>query len=219
MLNYGDAVAHLHMARRTLDAHNPGLRQLGSVWLPLPHLLMMPFVAIYSWWANGFAAVIPSALAYLAACLGIYRLARHWLVAPAAAVALVFFATNPNLLYMQTTAMTEPLFICETVWVAVWPVEWRANLDSAPQRANRLQGWIAFALVAAVYTRYDGWIIAALAWMLIGIVLARRGGLRSRTFWLASAVVVAAPGVVRIQRGDFRRLAGLFARSILCESH
>src|ERR1700745_427233 len=98
MLNYGDAVAHLHIARRVFDAHYPGLKQLGSVWLPLPHLLLVPFVAIYSWWAHGLAGVIPSALAYLAACGGIYRLARHWQESAAAAVALAFFATNPNLL-------------------------------------------------------------------------------------------------------------------------
>jgi hypothetical protein len=73
LLNYGDAVAHLHIARRVLDAHHPRLTELGSVWLPLPHLLLIPFVQIYSWWASGFAGVIPSALAYLAACAGIYR--------------------------------------------------------------------------------------------------------------------------------------------------
>ena len=82
MLNYGDAVAHLHIARRVFDcASAAALTQLGSVWLPLPHLLMIPFVQIYSWWASGIAGVIPSALAYLAACAGIYRLARHWLAA------------------------------------------------------------------------------------------------------------------------------------------
>ena len=37
MLNYGDAVAHLHIARRVFDSHRPGFTQLGSVWLPLPH--------------------------------------------------------------------------------------------------------------------------------------------------------------------------------------
>ena len=79
MLNYGDAVAHLHIARRVFDCHQPRLTQLGSVWLPLPHLLLIPFVQVYSWWANGIAGVIPSALAYLAACAGIYRLARRWL--------------------------------------------------------------------------------------------------------------------------------------------
>ena len=79
MLNYGDAVAHLHIARRVFDSRTPRFSQLGSVWLPLPHILLIPFVQNYAWWANGLAGVIPSALAYIASCAGIYRLARHWL--------------------------------------------------------------------------------------------------------------------------------------------
>jgi len=193
MLNYGDAVAHLHIARRVFDSHRPGFTQLGSVWLPLPHLLMIPFVQVYGWWASGFAGVIPSALAYLAGCAGIYRLARHWLPPAAAALALVFFAANPNLLYLQTTAMTEPLFVCEMVWITVWLVEWRASLENDPRQARLLLWWVAGVLVAAVYTRYDGWVMTLLAWTGIGLTLARRGQLRSRSFWLASAVVVAAP--------------------------
>jgi hypothetical protein len=246
MLDYGDAVAHLHIARRVFDAHQPRLTELGSVWLPLPHLLLLPFVQIYSWWANGLAGVVPSALAYLAGCAGIYRLARHWVRPAPAALALAFFALNPNLLYLQTTAMTEPLFVCEMIWVAVWLVEWRASLDSSPnsslnsgldsrldsvpklspnpgpvptpdsgpnsspnssqdssrqsasqragpRQAHRQLWWIALALAAAVFTRYDGWVMALAAWVCVGLALLRRGRLRSRTFWLASAVVVAAP--------------------------
>lgn len=193
LLNYGDAVAHLHIARRVFDGHNAGFRQLGSVWLPLPHILLIPFVAVYSWWATGIAGIFPSALAYIASCAGIYRLVRHW-VSPLPAIAtLAYFALNPNLLYLQTTAMTEPLFLCELIWTIVWLVEWRLALDATPQRCPRLLWQIALVLVAAVFTRYDGWILAFLAWTGIGIVLLRRGQLRSRTFWLASAVVVAAP--------------------------
>lgn len=193
LLNYGDAVAHLHIARRVFDSHRPGLTQLGSVWLPLPHLLLIPFVAVYSWWANGIAGLIPSALAYLLSCLGLYRLARHWLRPLPAAVALAFFAANPNLLYLQTTAMTEPLFLCEFVWLIHLLVRWRTALDNNPARANRLLWPIALLLVAAVFTRYDGWILTLLAWTFIGILLLRRGQLRSRTFWLATALVLAAP--------------------------
>ncbi len=193
MLNYGDAVAHLHIARRVFDAHQPRLTELGSVWLPLPHLLLLPFVRIYCWWANGLAGVIPSALAYLAACAGIYRLARCWLRPVPSAVALAFFALNPNLLYLQTTAMTEPLFICEMIWVAVWLVQWRACLDGDSKKLCRTQWLVAAALVAAIFTRYDGWVMALLAWTCMGLSLAHRGRLRSPGFWIASAVVVAAP--------------------------
>ncbi len=193
MLNYGDAVAHLHIARRVFDAHQPRLTELGSVWLPLPHVLLIPFVQIYCWWASGFAGVIPSALAWLASCAGIYRLARHWLRPAPSALALAFFALNPNLLYLQTTAMTEPLFVCEMVWVAVWLVEWRASLDAEPKQSLRLLWWIAAALMAAILTRYDGWIMAFTAWTCIGLTLARRGCLRSPGFWIASVLLIAAP--------------------------
>jgi hypothetical protein len=193
MLNYGDAVAHLHIARRVFDSHLPGFTQLGSVWLPLPHLLMIPFVQVYSWWANGIAGMIPSALAYLAACAGIYRLARHWLRPSAACLTLMLFAANPNLLYLQTTAMTEPLFLCEMIWLTVWLVEWRTSLDKKLPISTRLLWLVAVALIAAVSTRYDGWVMALLAWSCIGLTLARRSELRSRAFWLATILVIAAP--------------------------
>jgi hypothetical protein len=138
LLNWGDAVAHLHIARRVFDCHQPRLSQLGSVWLPLPHILMLPFVQVYSWWANGIAGTVPSALAYVASCLGLYRLARRWLSPAACALALAFFALNPNLLYLQTTAMTEPLFVCEMIWIVDWLVEWRLSLDNEPARSGRL---------------------------------------------------------------------------------
>ncbi len=183
----------MQIARRVLDGHNAGFRQLGSVWLPLPHILLMPFVAVYAWWANGFAGVIPSALSYIASCAGLYRLLRRWLAPTAAVPALAFFALNPNLLYLQTTAMTETLFLAELIWSIVWLVEWRASLDTAPERSTRLAWQIAFVLVAAVFTRYDGWILTLLAWSAMGIVLLRRGQLRNTAFWLASIVVIAAP--------------------------
>ena len=193
LLNYGDAVAHLHIARRVFDSHQPRLSQLGSVWLPLPHILLLPFVQVYSWWANGIAGIVPSVLAYTAACAGLYKLARRWMTPTAAAMALIFFAANPNLLYLQTTAMTEPLFVCEMIWMVVWLVEWRSCLDADPSRAEHKLKWIAVALVAAIFTRYDGWILALISWTSIGVWLLRRGQLRSRVFWAASVFIVAAP--------------------------
>jgi len=76
LLNYGDAVAHLQIARRVFDSHRPGLSQLGSVWLPLPHLLMLPFVAFRWLWHTGIGGSFPSMLAYVFGTLGIFRLVR-----------------------------------------------------------------------------------------------------------------------------------------------
>ena len=202
MLNYGDAVAHLHIARRVFDSRTPRLSQLGSVWLPLPHILLLPFVQNYFWWATGLAAIIPSSLSYIASCAGLHRLARHWLNPAPAAIALVFFALNPNLLYLQTTAMTEPLFLCEFIWIVVWLVEWRAALDGENipvAQTDKFQIFIAAALVAAIFTRYDGWIIALIAWTGIGFTLLRHAAAGERrrfgaaAFWLASLAVIAAP--------------------------
>ena len=192
LLNYGDAVAHLHIARRLFDSHQPGFEQLGSVWLPVPHIVLLPFVTVYAWWANGIAGLIPSSLTYLVSCLALYLLARKWMARIPASIALLFFALNPNLLYLQTTAMTEPLFLCEILCTVLFLVEWRMALDEAPERCQRLQWVIALLLVAAILTRYDGWILALLAWTAMGLTLLRRDQF-TRGFWLASAVVVAAP--------------------------
>ncbi len=65
VLLYGDAVAHINIARRVFDSRTPGPLQLGTVWLPLPHLLMMPFL-LSSWaWRTGLGGSIPSMIAYV----------------------------------------------------------------------------------------------------------------------------------------------------------
>ena len=55
ILLYGDAVAHINIARRVFDSRTPGLLQLGTVWLPLPHLLMIPFLLSDWMWKTGLA--------------------------------------------------------------------------------------------------------------------------------------------------------------------
>jgi hypothetical protein len=41
VLSHYDAKAHLVVSRRIIDSLTPGWRQVGAVWLPLPHLLQM----------------------------------------------------------------------------------------------------------------------------------------------------------------------------------
>lgn len=65
VLLYGDAVAHINIARRVFDSHTPGLLQLGTVWLPLPHLLLIPFLLNDWMWQSGVGGSIPSLIAYV----------------------------------------------------------------------------------------------------------------------------------------------------------
>ena len=123
LLLYGDAVAHLGIARRILDSRNPGLVQLGGVWLPLPHLLMLPFVWKMEWWQSGLAGRGLRWCCYIAGVAGFYRLCRRMLAPRWAMVATAFYGLNPNLLYLATTAMTEPLFLALLVWMTLLTME------------------------------------------------------------------------------------------------
>ena len=175
LLLYGDAVAHLHIARRIFDSLNPGISQLGSVWLPLPHLLLLPFVWRTEWWQNGLAGAVPSMLSYIAACLGMYRLARFWMEPAFALLAFLALALNPGLLYMSTTAMTEPLFLALFIWSAVLLLEFERTTRLAHIDAARSALWkLTAVLIAAVFTRYDGWILGTLVWCIAAVWTVRR---------------------------------------------
>ena len=197
LLLYGDAVAHLHIARRLFDSREPGFRQLGSVWLPLPHLLLVPFVLKMSWWQTAMAAAIPSMACYVASCVGLYRLALCFVRHSVAWLAVAFFALNPGLLYFSTTAMTEPLFLAEMIWVALLiTLLARRSENSDAEGLGRLLLGAALLLVCAVFTRYDGWIYAAAAWCVATWIVLRRRNFRERLtgLWLlGSVLVVMAP--------------------------
>ena len=164
LLLYGDAVAHLHIARRVIDGRYPGPFQLGTVWLPLPHILMLPFVAVDWMYRTGVAGAVVSMASYVFGTLGVFRLGRG-VVAPESRVApwlaAAVYALNPNLLYLQTTAMTEPLYLALFVWTVVFLAEFAQQAREGDAGAGRSLERAAIALSAAMLTRYDGWFLAA----------------------------------------------------------
>ena len=144
---YGDAVAHINIARRVFDSQTPGLLQLGTVWLPLPHLLMVPFILSKAMWQNGVGGSIPSMIAYVLGVTGIFRLVRGVLDAdlrtqPAAEMgawaAAFAYGANPNLIYMQATAMTEPLYLALFIWAVVYFAEFLRILPTNALPNNAL---------------------------------------------------------------------------------
>jgi hypothetical protein len=174
VLFYGDAVAHINIARRVFDSRTPGLLQLGTVWLPLQHLLMIPFLLSDWLWRTGMGGSIPSMVAYVAGVVGIFRLVRGALSFPAepdaaarlaAWLAALIYAANPNLIYLQSTPMTEPLYLAFFIWAVVYFSEFvqQQSVAAREMAVGNSQPLIrcGLCLAGAELTRYDGWFIAA----------------------------------------------------------
>ncbi|HLW52458.1 MAG TPA: glycosyltransferase family 39 protein [Candidatus Angelobacter sp.] len=178
----GDAPAHINIARRVFDSRTPGLLQLGTVWLPLPHLLDIPFIANDWLWRTGLGGSIPSMLAYIAGTLGIFRLVRGLASRAAAWIAGLIYALNPNLIFIQSTAMTESLYLCLFVWATVFFAEFVRDAASPEKPPGRSLEKCGLVLAAAVLTRYDGWFLSTVlvAALILYAVIAPRfsGGLR-----------------------------------------
>ncbi len=151
---FGDAEAHLNIARRLVDNSTPGLDQLGSPWLPLPHLLMTPFVFIDALWRNGLAGSIPSSACFIAAALFLFHAVREVFGSPWPAwVAMLVFVLNPNALYLQSTAMNEPVFAAALCGLLYFTVRFARTQE-------RLDVWGAgLCALAGVLTRYEGWFV------------------------------------------------------------
>ena len=151
---YGDAEAHLNIARRILDSRTPGYDQIGGVWLPLPHVLTMLFARNDALWHSALAASIVSGISFVLAGAFLFAATRRVFDGRAAAIAAtLLFATNPNVLYLQSTAMNEPLFMAELMAILYFTVRFRDT-----------QGWGAvcgagIAALCATMTRYDGWFL------------------------------------------------------------
>jgi hypothetical protein len=177
ILLYGDAVAHINIARRVFDSRTPGIFQLGTVWLPLPHLVDVPFIANDWMWRTGLGASIPSMVAYLAGTLGIFRLLRGYASRAAAWMGSLIYALNSNLIYMQTTAMTEVLYLAFFIWAAVYLCEFVRYVKVDVERGRRSLEWCAIMLCGAMLVRYDGWFLAAAMALAVVFTVWRKGQL------------------------------------------
>jgi hypothetical protein len=169
LLYYGDAEAHLNIARRIFDSQTPGYDQIGTAWLPLPHLLMLPFVRSDEWWRSGIAGSISAAACFVAAGAFLFAAVRRAFASTAAAVAATaLFALNPNLLYLQSTAMTEAVFFAALMALAYFSVRFRET-----------EGWGAavgagIAACAGTLARYEGWFLIPYAALYFLCVARRR---------------------------------------------
>src|ERR1700679_2636314 len=73
----GDAEAHLNIARRILDSRTPGPEQIGTAWLPLPHVLMIPAAMSDAWWRSSVAGAVVSPICFILAGAFLFAAAQR----------------------------------------------------------------------------------------------------------------------------------------------
>jgi hypothetical protein len=168
VLTYNDSISHLQIARRVVISTSPGAAQLGGVWLPLPHVLTIPLVWINSLYYSGIAGSIVSMIANVATVVLVYKIAYKLADSKFAGVtAATVFAVNVNVLYMQSTPMTESLLFCLLAGVIYCTQQWADT-----NRASYLVGTVITAILALL-TRYESWPIVGM--LVVAVMLIAYG--------------------------------------------
>ncbi len=190
-LAYNDARSHLDIGRRVVEGLKPGLAQIGSVWLPLPHLLMVPTIWSDFMWHTGLAGAIQSMLSFLGTGILIYLFLKKLGVGLLGRLIGVFvFVANINILYLQSTAMTELLLILAMTAAAYELVAW--HKDGKLLSLMKASAWVMLSTLI----RYDGWFLLFVATLLVMV-----HALRKRKFRMAEGatlvfLTLAAFGIV-----------------------
>jgi len=175
LLAYADAITHPMIARRILDSPTPGISQIGGVWPPLPHLLVLPLIWNDWLYDSGVAASLLSMASYVIATVATYRIGLLLRLRPIIAlVPAAILAFNPNVRYMQSVGMTELPLIAATIVAVAFLLHW--------SQTESLRSFIfmMLAVVAASATRYEGWILWMATLAAVVFVMVRRGWDRVR---------------------------------------
>jgi len=164
-----DAIAHVNKGRGLIDNFEPGLRNLGTVWLPLPHLLIAPLATIDALWKNGAAGSLVSVGCFIGTSLFLFLTGCAWTGSRIAGwVAFMLFALNPRLVYFFTTPENEPLMIFCAAGLAYYLVRW------AQDESWRDLALAALFAFAGTWTRYEGWFLAAIVCIVVSIITRHR---------------------------------------------
>jgi len=175
---FNDARIRELIGRRVLMSTTPGLAQLGTTWLPLPSLLMLPLIWSDTLFRDGLAGSLPSMLSYVIAAVYIYRTAR--LVTGSRAggwIAAAALMLNPSLLYMQSTAMSEVPSLAAFV-VAIYYAVRLAETHHAQDLVK-----CAAAVAAGTLIRYDDWLLALALVPTLALIAWRQRGKALAEAW------------------------------------
>lgn len=155
--SYNDSMSHLNIARLVVDNIEPNIAQLGSVWLPLNHVLSLLLIWNDWAWQSGFAGAFISMGAFIISAWAIYvTLELVTSDKKAAFVGGLVFVLNVNMLYLQATPLTEPLYVCLFILSVLYFTKWVRSDNSKYLFILGLLGLLQ------VLTRYDGWFVVGI---------------------------------------------------------
>jgi len=151
-LLYRDAKSHLNIANRVFNSQTPGIAQLGGTWLPMPHVLMFPLIWNDFSYYSGLAGAIPSMVSFVALSVTIAASVHLYTKDKMATfLASALLVSNPSLLYLQSTSMSELPLLAFTSLSIVFFLRW------AYERKHTDMVLSAFFICLATLTRYDAW--------------------------------------------------------------
>ncbi|MFA7208789.1 MAG: hypothetical protein WC120_00740 [Parcubacteria group bacterium] len=162
---YFDAQSHLNMARKIVDNLNPGLGQLGGLWLPLLHLLMVPFIWNDFMWHSGWAGACVSMPAFVLSVYFVFKTVELlFRDRTAAFLGALVYMSSFNMLLLQSMAMMEPLFNLTIIGSIYYLSRW-ARTDNLVDLSGG-----AFFVFLSTLTRYEGYAVLAASAAAVPIV-------------------------------------------------
>lgn len=166
ILFYYDASSRLNIARKIIDNLTPGIGQIGTLWLPLPQVLMLPLIWHDPFWRSGFAGSAVSMIAFILSGFFLFKSIRIWTNDYLASFLTLFlFVTNINMVYMQSTPMSEPFFIMTLLGAMYFFIKWVKD--------DQIFSLLFFACFVslATLTRYEGYLSLLFSFVMVALVL------------------------------------------------
>ena len=187
-LLYSDAQSHLTIARRLYDSPSPGFDMLGTVWLPVPHLLLTPLTAIYSLWVTGWAGAILGALCMMVSAGALWRIGTRVKLSKWSRIVVVaVFVLNPSMLYLSCTALTEPVLLAALLSATAGLTGWIYSPN--PKSMGELVVFAGIPSGIAVLSRYEGWMFIVVGTVFVLFTSYRRWRSLSYTIGLTASYI------------------------------
>lgn len=209
-LYFGDAASHIVKARQFVDSQRPGIHNIGPVWLPLPHILLLPFAASDGLFSSGIAGPVVGIPCFVGTGLLLFSMVCTLTGSrPIAFLSACLFGLNPNVIYMALTPMSEPSLLFFVTLGGYALLRWSHT------GADRWLLLCAVAVMLATLCRYEAWLLApfvSLVAALKGISLWRQAG-RGAAIRMFATAGLSLVGIVlwfywnRIEYGDVLQFA------------